>query len=114
MKFYVDNSSERLIARVHGGLHTLVPFVAEDGGRMGAHAQAFLRTLAERAVCQGRKSRPSSLDPSGDVVRGDGATQVSLWVKRWQRQISTWLHISLSRQLLRLFCPHQAEEDFFS
>jgi hypothetical protein len=113
-KFYADKSSERLVARVHGGLHTLVPFAVEDGGRMGAHAHSFLRTLAERNVRHGRKSRLSSLDPSGIVVRGDGATQVSLWVKRWQRHISTRMHLSLSRQLIRLFCPQQAKEDFFS
>ncbi len=57
-KFYADKSSERPVARIHGGLHTLVPFAVEDGGRLGAHAQAFLRILAERAVRQGRRSRP--------------------------------------------------------
>ena len=40
-KFYADKTSERLVARIHGGLHTLIPFVVEDGGRLGAHAQAF-------------------------------------------------------------------------
>ena len=113
-KFYADKTSGRPVARIHGGLHTLVPFAVEDGGRLGAHAHAFLRALAERAVEQGRMSRPPVRDPSGSVVRGDGATQVSLWVQRWQRLISTWLHISLSRQLLRLFCPHQAAEDIYS
>ena len=112
--FYVEKSSERPVARIHGGLHTLVPFAVEDGGRLGAHAQAFLRTLAERTIRQGRKSRPSSLDPSGIVVHGAGATHMSLWIKRWQRHISTCLHLSLSRQLLRLFCPQHAEEGFFS
>ena len=77
-KLYAGKSSERPVARVHGGLHTLVPFAVEDGGRLGAPAQAFLRSLAERVVCQGRRCRPSALDPSGNVVRGDGATQVSL------------------------------------
>jgi hypothetical protein len=70
------------MARIHGGLHTLVPFAVEDGGRLGAHAQAFFRALAERAVRQGRRSRPPMCDPSGAVVRSDGATQVSLWVQR--------------------------------
>ncbi len=114
MNFYADKSSERPVAHVHGGLHTFVPFAVEDGGRLGAHAHALLRTLAKRVVRHGRKSRQSSLDPSGFVLLVDGATKVSLWVKRWQRHISTWLHLSLSRQILRLFCPHQAEEDFFS
>jgi hypothetical protein len=47
-------------------------------------------------------------DPSGAVVRGDGATKVSLWVQRWQRHISSWLHLSLSRQLLRQVVLPQA------
>ena len=81
--------SRNTVARIHGGLHTLVPFAVEDGGRLGAHAQAFLRSLAERAVRQGRRSRPAMRDPSGAVVRSDGATQVSLWVQRWQRHISS-------------------------
>jgi len=38
MKFYANKTSERLVARIHGGLHTLVPFAVEDGGRLGAHA----------------------------------------------------------------------------
>ncbi len=73
-KFYAGKISERHVARIHGGLHTLVPFAVEDVGRLGAHAQAFLRTLAER-------SRPPSRDPSGNVVRSDGVAHVSLWVQ---------------------------------
>ena len=96
-KFYADKTSERPVPRIYGGLHTLVPFAVEDGGRLGAHAQAFLQTWAERAVGQGRRSRPPLRDLNGSVVRGDGATQVSLWVQRWQRHISSWLHISVSR-----------------
>jgi hypothetical protein len=49
-KFYADKISERLAAKIHGGRRTLVPFAIEDGGRLDAHAQAFLRSLAERAV----------------------------------------------------------------
>jgi len=56
-KFYADKVSERHVARIHGGLHTLIPFAVENGGRLGAHAQAFLHMLAERAVRQGRRSR---------------------------------------------------------
>ena len=48
------------------------------------------------------------------VLRSDGATHVSLWIERWQRHIPSWLHLSLSRQLLRLFRPRQAAEDIFS
>ena len=49
-KFYVDKTSEWHVARIRGGLHSLVPFAVEDGGRLGAHAQAFHCTLAERAA----------------------------------------------------------------
>jgi len=114
MKFYADKASERPVARIHGGLHTLIPFPVEDGWGLGAHAQAFLRILAERAVRSGRRSRAQLWDPGGNVSSGDGATQVPLWVQRWQRHISSWLHLSLSRQLLRLFCPHHAAEDLYT
>ncbi len=82
MKFYADKATERPVARIHGGRHTLIPFAVEDGGRLGAHAQSFLHSLAERAVRQGRRSRPQLRDPGGNILRSDGATQVSLWVQR--------------------------------
>ena len=31
--------------------------------------------------------------------------QVSLWMQRWQQRLSTWLHVSLSQQILRLYRP---------
>ena len=37
-KLYADMTSERQVARIHGGRHTLVPFAVEDGGRLGTHA----------------------------------------------------------------------------
>ena len=44
---------------MHGGAHTLVPFVLEDGGRPGRQGQAWLLQLAGRAVdsgaCSGRR-----------------------------------------------------------
>jgi hypothetical protein len=49
-KFFADKTSERPIAMIHGGKHTLVLFAIEDGGRLGAHAHAFSRTLLERVV----------------------------------------------------------------
>ena len=64
-KFYADKTSERPVARIHGGLHTLVPFAVEDGGRLGAHAHALLRMLAERAVREGRRSRPPYATTTG-------------------------------------------------
>jgi len=77
-KLYVDKSSVRFVARIHGVQHTLVPFAAKDGGRLGAHALFFLHSLAERALGQGRRSKPASRDLNGDVCRIDGATHVSL------------------------------------
>ena len=31
--------------------------------------------------------------------------QVSLWMQRWQQRLSTWLYVSLSQQILRLYRP---------
>ncbi len=114
MKFYTDKTSERHVARIHGELHIMIIFAVEDGGRLGARAQAFLHTLAERAVRQDRRSRAQLRDPGGNVLRNDGATHVSMWAQRWQRYITSWLHLTLSRQLLRLFCPQRAAEDFYN
>jgi len=38
------------IAAIHGGSHVLVPFAIEDGGRLGAHAQAILTAMATLAL----------------------------------------------------------------
>jgi len=114
MKCYADKNSERLVARIHGGRHTLVAFAVEDGGRLRAHAQTFLRALAKRAVSHGCRSHSATCDPNGVIMRNDGASHVSLWVQRWQRNISSWLHLSLSKQLLMLFCPQQANAAIFS
>ena len=83
----------------HGGDHVLVPFAMEDGGILGAHAQALLKTLAEHAVSDGRYSSPDSRTPLSPAM------QVSLWTQRWQHRLSSWLHSSLSQQLLRLHRP---------
>jgi len=104
---YDDRISERLDAKIHGGRHTLVQFAVEDGGWLGAHA------LSVRAVRKGRRSRNPSRDPRGGI-RSDGPPQVSLWGQRWQRHISTWLHLTQSMQLLMLFSPHQAANAIFS
>ena len=83
-------------------------FAMEDGGRFRAHALAFLRSLAEHAVSQGVFCAPdsfASLKP---------AMQVSLWVQRWQQRLSAWLHVSLSRQLLRLYQPSDSFDLVYS
>ena len=67
-KLYADKTSERPVARIHGGRHTLVLSAVEDGGRPGAHAHFFMRTLAERAVRQGRNSCTPSRDLNGAIL----------------------------------------------
>ena len=71
-KFYADKTSKRPVARIHGGMHTLISFAVEDGGRLGAHAHAFLRSLANRVVRQGRRSRSQLVTPkeTSSVVMG--------------------------------------------
>ena len=61
----------------------------------GADPQALLLELAHKAVAGGRRSRPLRLDSAGGVAKGERATQVSLWVQRWQRRLSAWLHLRL-------------------
>ena len=78
-KFYADKISEQRAAMIHGGRHTcLVPFAVEDSGKLGAHAQTFLRSLAERVVRKRWRSRAHARGPGGTVLRSDGATHVSL------------------------------------
>ena len=83
----------------HGGDHVFVPFAMEDGGTLGAHAHALLKTPAEHAVSAGCHSSPDSRSPLSPSM------QVSLWMQRWQNRLSTWLHVSLSQQILRLYRP---------
>jgi len=52
------------VASIHGGLHT-IPFAAEDGGRFGAHAQAFLCTLDSGAGGSSRSEEPRPVAGSG-------------------------------------------------
>ena len=100
-KFKADKASVQPVSCKFGGDHVLVPFAMEDGGTLGAHAQALLKTLAEHAVSAGLSSSPraSASSPLSPPML------VSLWVQRWQHRLSTWLHVSLSQQLLRLYHP---------
>jgi hypothetical protein len=61
-KFQADRISSHPIATPHGGPHVLVPFAMEDGGRLGAHAQALPRALAVTAIAK----EP----PGGEETRG--------------------------------------------
>ena len=78
------------------GNHVFVPFAMEDGGTLGAHALALLKQLAEFAVSRGCFCSPDSRAPLTAPM------QVSLWMQRWQHRLSTWLHVTLSQQLLRM------------
>lgn len=51
--------------------HRLVPFVVEDGGRLGQHALALLRELAERGVREGKLRTPEiwGLQRPAQIVR---------------------------------------------
>ena len=79
-----------------------VPFAMEDGGTLGAHALALLNQLAEFAVSRGCFCSPDSRAPITAPM------QVSLWMQRWQHRLSTWLHVTLSQQLLRMYHPEGA------
>ena len=99
-KFKADEMSSQPVSCKHGGDHDFVPFAMEDDGTLGAHANALLKTLAGHAVSAGRYSSPDSRSPPWSP-----SMQVSLWMQRWQHRLSTWLHVSLSQQILRLYRP---------
>ena len=74
----------------------------EDGGTLGAHALALLKMLAEYEVAQGCYSFPDSRSPLTPPMQrrsrfGCSATGSSA--------LSTWLHVSLAQQILRLYRP---------
>ena len=66
----------------HGGRHVIVLRANEDGGRLGAHAHAFMSNPARMAVKNGKYDRPFCLDSAGGIPREKRATHVSLWVQR--------------------------------
>ncbi len=102
-KFLADKDSRQPIAVIYGGPHILVPFAIEDGGRLGAHAQALLRALAIAALSKGR--RPPFVKGAETMSHN---MLVSQWVRRWQQRLSAWLHLAISRHTLRLLCPQIA------
>ena len=72
----------------------------EDGGTLGAHALALLKQLAptwRSLLC--RRVAASALRPASRAPL-TAPMQVSLWVHLWQHRLSTWLHVTLSQQLL--------------
>ena len=98
---YVDKSSTEPVATIHGGPHVLVPSALEDGGRLGAHAHALLRSFAALAIEKGRRP-PLAYKESSSIA----PTLASLWVQRWQQRLSIWMHLALSKQVLRILCPY--------
>jgi len=99
-KSLAGRTSSQPISATHGGPHILAPFAIEDGGRLGAHAQALLRGLAPLALARGRT--PPFARGIKDMTH---PMLVSLWVRRWQQRISAWLHLAISRHDVRLLCP---------
>ena len=101
MKLTADADSLHPVSSLHGGRYRLIPFAMEDGGRIGAHGQAALRMLAEFAVAKGKLpptfARVAPLSPP-EVV--------AMWTRRWQHRLSVWLHLTLSRQVLRYLAPY--------
>jgi hypothetical protein len=99
-KLLADRTFAQPIASVHGGPHVLVPFAIEDGGRLVAHALARMRALATIALEKGRRPcfayRPHA--PSAPTLS-------SMCVQRWQHRKSTWLHLAISKHVMRLVCP---------
>ena len=99
-KFRDDQYSTQSVLAAHGGRHTFLPFAMEDGGRIGAHGQVVLRMLADDAVAKGElPPRPRNAPHFSPPV------EVSLLVRRWQQRLFPWLHLTLSRQLLRYLAP---------
>ena len=91
------------VASIHGGPHVLVPFALEDGGRLGAHAHALLRSFATLAIEKGRRPPLAYRDSSSSAP-----TLAYMWVQIWQQRLSTWIYLALSKQVLRIMCPDAA------
>ena len=85
-----------------------MPFALEDGGRLGAHAQALLRSFAALAIEKGRRPPLAYRDSPFCAP-----TLASLWVQRCQQRLSTWMHLALSKQVLRILCPDVAARESY-
>ena len=92
-KFDNDDASSRPV-RTDG--HTLVPFVVEDGGRLGDQALALLWNLAIRgAGPAGRLSpRPGRMTPTTTAT-------ASWWVAKWLGSLSWTIARFHASHLLR-------------
>ena len=79
MKFLEDKTSVQPIAAPHVGQLVLVPFAMEDGGMLGAHAQALQRALATSALFKG-KTPPVARR----MTDAPHPMLVNMWVRHWQ------------------------------
>ena len=79
-KFLADMTSRKPIYAVNGGPHILVFFAIEDGGKLGAHAQALLSALAITTLAKGRTPPFAK-----GVEQMTHTILVSLWVRRCQK-----------------------------
>jgi hypothetical protein len=102
-KFLVDKNSAERITTIHGGPQVLVPFAVENGGHLDSHAQALLRPMSTVVI---EKSRHPPLAYRAKAP--SAPTLASLWVKRWQQRLSSWLYLAVSKYVLRLLCPDTA------
>ena len=82
---------------LHGGIsHRLVPFVLEEGGRFGDHAQEILMLeIAELGAQTGKLKVPESWSCSNPKAAS------AYWVRKWKQEVSGWLQVTWSDTLLR-------------
>jgi len=98
-RLLADRCSSEPIAAIHGGPHVLVLFAIEDGIRLGANARVLLTALATVALEKGRRPPFAHHAHAFSIP-----TLASLWVRRWQRRMSIWLHLAISKHVIRIMC----------
>ena len=104
-KFYNDKKSSHPVSSKYGGDHVLVPFAMEDGrGTLGAHALALLKQLAE-FFCGEWLLMLSAGQPGGSSPCPNAG--LALDAPLAAPRLSTWLHVTLSQQLLCLYHPDE-------
>jgi hypothetical protein len=104
MKFKADEDSPNPVSTTHGGRHRLASFATEYGGRIGAHGQVALMMLAEYAVAKGRL--PPQPARAALLLPPDA---FAMWVRKWQQRLSIWLHLTMSRRVMRYLVPCVAD-----
>jgi len=74
-----------------------------------AHGHAALRMLAEYEMAKGRlPPRPARAPPPLPPET------FAMWVRMWQHHLSVWLHLTMSRQVLRYLAPSIVVEISYS